>query len=45
VQLGYRGIANVDDYREVLEEMPRGAPVALRFFRNGRSVFRTIEID
>ena len=45
VQLGYRGIADVAEYQEVLEEMPRGAPVALRFFRKGRSVFRTIEID
>ncbi|HAD10452.1 MAG TPA: serine peptidase, partial [Porticoccaceae bacterium] len=45
VQLGYRSIADVDEYEAVLEDMPRGTPVALRFFRKGRSVFRTIEID
>ncbi len=45
VQLGYRTIADLADYQAVLEEMPSGTPVALRFFRRGRSVFRTIEID
>ena len=45
VQLGYRTITSLSDYDAVLEDMPTGAPVALRFFRRGRSVFRTIEIN
>lgn len=45
VQLGYHTITDVDDYRAVLEEIPSATPVALRFFRRGRSVFRTIQID
>lgn len=45
VQLGYQTIADLDDYGAVLEEIPSGTPVALRFFRRGRSVFRTIQTD
>lgn len=45
VQLGYRTIAGLSDYHSILEGMPSGTPIALRFFRRGRSVFRTIEID
>lgn len=45
VQLGYRTIIDVEDYRAVVNEIPPNTPVALRFFRSGRSVFRTIEID
>ncbi|RLA45208.1 MAG: serine peptidase [Gammaproteobacteria bacterium] len=45
VQVGYRTISDLSDYNEVLEEIPHGTPVALRFFRRGRSVFRTIEVN
>lgn len=45
MQLGYRTIVDVSDYDAVVADLPRNAPVALRFFRRGRSVFRTIEID
>ena len=45
VQLGYKVIGNVDDYNKVLVDLPRNTPVALRFFRRGRSVFRTIELE
>ena len=45
VQLGYQTLSNVDDYGEILKQLPKGTPVALRFFRRGRSIFRTIEID
>lgn len=44
VQLGYQTLANVGDYEEILTQLPAGTPVALRFFRRGRSIFRTIEI-
>ncbi len=43
-QLGYQTLDGVDDYEEVLAQLPKGTPVALRFFRHGRSIFRTIEI-
>lgn len=45
VQLGYRTVTNLGDYDAIVAELPRGTPVALRFFRRGRSVFRTIEIN
>ncbi len=45
VQLGYRTIKGVSDYRDVVKEMPSGSPVAIRFFRSGRPVFSTIVID
>ena len=45
VQLGYQVINNLKDYDQVLEELPSNTPVALRFFRRGRSIFRTIELN
>ncbi len=45
VQLGYKTIDDLSDYDAALEELPRDQPVALRFSRRGRSVFRTIEVD
>ncbi len=45
VQLGYQTLSGADDYEAVLQELPTGTPVALRFFRRGRSIFRTIEIN
>ncbi len=44
VQLGYQTLNDVSDYEAILKELPAGTPVALRFFRRGRSIFRTIEI-
>ncbi len=45
VQLGYKVISDIGDYHEVLAELPNKTPVAIRFFRRGRSIFRTIEIN
>lgn len=45
VQLGYKVISDMNDYHQVLAELPNNTPVAMRFFRRGRSIFRTIEID
>ena len=45
VQLGYQTLNSVSDYEEVLKALPAATPIALRFFRRGRSIFRTIEID
>ncbi len=45
VQLGYQMIRDLSDYDQILAELPGGTPIALRFFRRGRSVFRTIELE
>jgi serine protease Do len=45
VQLGYQTISGLGDYESILADLPSGTPIALRFFRRGRSVFRTIEVD
>ena len=45
VQLGYQTLNDMNDYDAILKELPSGTPVALRFFRRGRSIFRTIEVD
>ena len=45
VQLGYRVIRDLSDYRDVVKKLPAGSPIAIRFFRAGRPVFRTIEIQ
>lgn len=44
VQLGYQTLNDEGDYEAILKQLPAGTPVALRFFRRGRSIFRTIEI-
>lgn len=45
VQLGYRTLAGVKDYHAEVKMLPKGTPIALRFFRRGKSVFRTIELE
>ena len=45
VQLGYNPINDLSDYDRVVEDLPAGTPIALRFFRRGRSVFSTIELQ
>jgi serine protease Do len=45
VQLGYSRIDDRDEYRQVIEELPESTPIAIRFYRQGRAVFRTIQID
>ncbi|MDA8786729.1 DegQ family serine endoprotease [Porticoccaceae bacterium] len=45
VQLGYSRIDDLDKYRQVIEELPESTPIAIRFYRQGRAIFRTIQID
>lgn len=45
VQLGYNTITDVATYDRVVAELPAKSPVALRFFRRGRSIFRTIVLE
>ncbi|MCB1668675.1 MAG: DegQ family serine endoprotease [Pseudomonadales bacterium] len=44
VQLGYNAIQNLQEYQAIIDDLPEKSPVAIRFFRAGRPVFRTIEI-
>lgn len=43
VQLGSVMIDDLGDYKKAVGQMPEGKPVALRFFRDGRAIFRTIQ--
>lgn len=45
VQLGYNAIGGVSDYDRVIADLPAKTPIALRFFRRGRSVFSTVELE
>ena len=45
VQLGYSRIDDLDEYLQVIEELPESTPIAIRFYRQGRAKFRTIQID
>jgi len=45
VQLGNTQVSGMADYSAALKSLPRGKPVALRFFRQGRAIFRTIQRD
>lgn len=45
VQLGYNAIGGVSDYDRVIADLPGKTPIALRFFRRGRSVFSTVELE
>jgi serine protease Do len=45
VQLGYNAITDLATYDRIVAELPAKTPVALRFFRRGRSIFRTIVLD
>jgi serine protease Do len=45
VQLGYNAITDLATYHRVVAELPAKSPVALRFFRSGRSIFRTIVLE
>ncbi len=45
VQLGFEEIHTLDDFRAVEQSMKANKLVPLRFFRSGRSVFRTIIIE
>lgn len=44
VQLGYSRISSAADYRAAIGRLPQKTPIAIRFFRNGQPVFRTIEL-
>ena len=44
LQLGYSRIDDVDEYEQVVRELPTDTPVLIRFYRQGRAISRTIII-
>lgn len=42
LQLGYSRIDDTDEYDQVVRELPKGTPVLIRFYRQGRAISRTI---
>ena len=44
VQLGFSGIDDVDSYRKLQAELPANSLLPIRFYRQGRALFRTISI-
>ena len=45
VQLGYSRIDDIGEYSQVIAELPQNTPIAIRFYRQGRAIFRTFVID
>lgn len=45
MQLGHYSIDNLGDYFEVAKKLPIGQPVAIRLVRQGRSMFKSLEVD
>jgi serine protease Do len=45
VQLGQVSVVSLEGYRALLPQLPENRPIAIRFLRQGRAVFRTIQID
>ena len=45
VQLGYSRIDDLEEYQSVIVELPVNTPVAIRFYRQGQAIFRTIQIN
>lgn len=45
VQIGYSRISDVDAYSQVVAKLSKNKQIAIRFYRQGRAIFRTIIID
>ncbi|MDB2634801.1 PDZ domain-containing protein, partial [Porticoccaceae bacterium] len=45
VQLGYSRITDLQAYTAVVDGLPANTPVAIRFFRDGQAIFRTIKLS
>jgi serine protease Do len=41
-QVAFTNVKSLEDYRKVVENLPKNEPQAIRFFREGRPVFRSI---
>ena len=45
VQIGYSRIKDVDAYSQAVAKLSKNKQIAIRFYRQGRAIFRTIIID
>jgi serine protease Do len=45
IQLGYSRIDDSEEYQLVIAEIPESTPIRIRFYRQGKAIFRTIQID
>jgi len=45
LQLGYSRIDDIDEYNQVVNELPQGTPILIRFYRQGRAISRTIILN
>ena len=45
LQLGYSRIDDIDEYDQVVNELPQGTPILIRFYRQGRAISRTIILN
>jgi serine protease Do len=45
VQLGYSRIDDLEEYQQMIAQLPKSTPIAIRFYRQGQAIFRTIQID
>ena len=44
-QLAFSDIKSLADYHKLVKNLPKGEPQAVRFYRQGRPVFRSVVID
>ena len=45
MQLGYHSIDGSSDYFKAIKKLPKGEPVAIRLIRQGRSIFKSLELE
>jgi serine protease Do len=45
VQIGYSSLEDLDEYQDILDNLPEGPPIAIRFYRDGQAYFTTVEIE
>ena len=45
MQLGHNSIDNPSDYVEAAKKLPIGGPVPIRLVRQGRSMFKSLEVE
>src|SRR5690606_24869854 len=45
VQLGYDDVTDLSQYHKLIDQLPEGKLLPIRFLRQGQSLIRTIKID
>lgn len=44
-QLGYEPVTSVAEYRQRVQDLPEGEPIAVRFLRDGRPAFTSLRLE